>query len=137
MSVHLALRARLLDDEIDVACSRLGDRVMGMERIDSLIRVPVTAPGGGSVYLALVGSGFDAEPFGLPELDGTSASAERWPTGLDAGLHPVLNRPFACIRGCAEYYCHPSHLQERWDTVRNTLRLADLLDHALRKAGRP
>ena len=54
-----------------------------------------------------------------------------------AGLHPVLNRPFACIRGCAEYYCHPSHLQERWDTLRNTLRLADLLDHALRRAGRP
>ena len=52
-------------------------------------------------------------------------------------VHPVLGRHFVCIRDCAEYYAHPSHLQEQWDTVRNTLRLAELLDHALRKAGRP
>lgn len=137
--MHPVLLARLLDDELDVAQSRLGDRVTGIERIGSVIRLPMTAPNGASVFLTVDGSGFDAEPFGLTviELDGSVAPPDRWPGGLGAGVHPVLNRPFACIRGCIEYYCHPSHLQERWDVVRNTLRLADLLDHALRKAGRP
>jgi hypothetical protein len=139
MTIHPALRAELLDDELDVVRTRLGERVMGIERIGSVIRLPMAAPDGGPVFLTLNGTGFDAEPFGLTltESDSTITPLERWPSGLAPALHPVLNRPFACIRGCAEYYSHPSHLQERWDAVRNTLRLADLLDHALRKAGRP
>jgi hypothetical protein len=140
MTTHPALRAELLDDELGVVRSRLGERVMGIERIGSVIRLPMAAPDGGLVFLTLDGTGFDAEPFGLTltELDGTITPLERWPSGLAPALHPVLNRPFACIRGCAEYYdSHPSRLQERWDAVRYTLRLADLLDHALQRAGRP
>ena len=52
-----------------------------------------------------------------------------------AGVHPVTGEPFACVRGTWEYYLHTSHHQERWDAHRPRLRLADLLDHLLRKAG--
>jgi len=55
--------------------------------------------------------------------------------GLAAGVHPVTGEPFACVRGTWEYYLHTSHHQERWDAHRPRLRLADLLDHLLRKAG--
>lgn len=139
MTTHSALRAVLLDEELRVARARLGERVVGLERVGSMIRLPMAPPDGGRVFLELDGTGFDAEPFGLAvtEEDGTAAALERWPSGLAHSVHPVLGRPFACIRGCAEYYVHPSHLQEQWDTVRNALRLAELLDHALRKAGRP
>lgn len=139
MTTHPALRAALLDEELWVARARLGERLAGIERVGSVIRLPMVSPDGRRVFLQLDGAGFDAEPFGLAitEEDGTVAALERWPAGLAPSAHPVLGRPFACIRGCAEYYVHPSHLQEQWDTVRSTLRLAELLDHALRKAGRP
>ncbi|WP_328442726.1 hypothetical protein [Amycolatopsis sp. NBC_00438] len=139
MTTHPALLTQLLDDEVEVARSRLGDRATGIERVSSTIRVPLSAPDGSPLLLVLDGSNFDAAPFGVTvtEPDGSPAPLERWPAGLGASMHPVLNRPFVCVRGCAEYYSHPSHLQESWDTVRNTLRLAELLDHLLRRGGKP
>nr|BFE63686.1 hypothetical protein GCM10020063_082120 [Dactylosporangium thailandense] len=139
MTLHPALRAELLDDELGVARARLGDRVAGIERRDALICIPLTASDGSTVFLTLDGSGYDAEPFGLSitDPDGSVAALPRWPGQLAHGMHSVLDRPFACIRGCAEYYAFPGHHQDRWDTVRATLRLAELLDHALRKAGCP
>ena len=47
----------------------------------------------------------------------------------------MLDRPFACIQGTYEYHAHPSHLADKWSNYRNTIRLADLIDHLLRKAG--
>jgi hypothetical protein len=47
-----------------------------------------------------------------------------------------MGRPFACVQGTFEYHCHPSHLNDRWDTYRSTIRLADLVDHLLRNRGR-
>ena len=55
------------------------------------------------------------------------------PAGWSASGTP--GRPFACVQGCAEYYTHTSHFQDRWDASRPRLRLADLLDHLLRRAG--
>jgi hypothetical protein len=122
-----------------VARRRLGNRVTGIRRDGATARTPVTAPDGTRVWLCLDGTGFDAEPFAvtITEDDGSAAPAGRWPAGLLSGIHPVLGRPFVCVRGCAEYYSHPSHFQDRWDTVRPALRLAELLDHLLRRAGRP
>lgn len=139
MTLHPALRAELLDDELGVARARLGSRVTGIERRDALICIPLSAPDGGPVFLTLDGSNYDAEPFELyvTEPDGAVAPPARWPGQLAQAMHPVLDRPFLCIRGCYEYHTYPGHHQDRWDTVRATLRLAELLDHALRKAGRP
>jgi hypothetical protein len=139
VTLHPALRAELLEDELGVARARLGDRVAGIERHDALIRVPMAAQDGCPVFLVLDGTGYDAEPFGLTvtDTDGAVAALPMWPGQLAHSVHSVLNRPFACIRGCSEYYSFPGHHQDRWDTVRATLRLAELLDHALRRAGRP
>ena len=42
---------------------------------------------------------------------------------------------FACVQGTYEYHAHPSHLEDDWARCRNVIRLPDLLDHLLRKAG--
>lgn len=100
MTLHPALRAELLDDELGVARARLGTRVTGIERRDALIRVPLSAPDGGPVFLTLDGSNYDAEPFELyvTEPDGVVAPPARWPGQLAQAMHPVLVRPFLCIR---------------------------------------
>lgn len=119
MTTDPALLTQLRDDEVEVARSRLGDRVTGIERVGPAVRVPLSAPDGGPPLLMLGGANFDAEPFGVAvtETNGSPAVLERWPAGLGASVHPILNRPFVCVRGCAEYYSHPSHVQERWDMV--------------------
>ncbi|MGO7179024.1 hypothetical protein ACC764_01330 [Rhizobium ruizarguesonis] len=35
-----------------------------------------------------------------------------------AGPHPVVGRPFVCMRGTLEYHTHESHLNEAWDQYR-------------------
>ena len=61
-----------------------------------------------------------------------------WPGGLYFGSdHPVLHRPFSCLRGLEEYHLHPSHLADRWDRLRFELRFPTILSHVLSKAGVP
>lgn len=136
MSLHPTLLHQLLDAEIAVARQRLGQRVTGIHREGHVVRTPVPAPDGRQVWLSLSGLHYDAEPLSVfvADQDGSTA-AGLWPPSLLAGVHPVLGRPFACVQGCAEYYTHTSHFQDRWDASRPRLRLADLLDHLLRRAG--
>jgi hypothetical protein len=139
LSLHPVLLGELLDEELAVAAQRLGDRVAGIRRDGAVVRTPLTAPDGTRVWLSLDGTEFDADPFSVTvtDQDGSATVPNRWPASLLGGEHPVVRRLFVCVRGCAEYYSHPSHFQDRWDIVRPTLRLAELLDHLLRRAGRP
>lgn len=139
MSLHPRLLGELLEAELAVARARLGPRIDGIHREGHVIRTPLSAPNGSLVWLTLSGADYDAEPFSVTVTDeyDSIVPAEMWPTGLMHSVHPVLGRPFACVQGCAEFYIHPSHLQDRWDASRTCLRLAELLDHLLRRAGRP
>jgi hypothetical protein len=124
----------MLDDEIAAAEERLGGRAGGIERKGTDVTVAL----GDELALQLDGARYDAEPFRVTvtTTDGEQVPHEMWPPGMSLGVHPVLDRPFACVQGTYEYHCHPSHLTDHWATYRNELRLADLLDHLLRKAGR-
>lgn len=86
MTTDPALLTQLLDDEVEVARSRLGDWVTGIERVGPAVRVPLSAPDGGPPLLMLGGANFDAEPFGVAvtETNGSPAVLERWPAGLGA-----------------------------------------------------
>jgi hypothetical protein len=136
--LHPTLAAEMLDAEVEVARDRLGDRVSAITRSGTTIQVPYRSPHGQSVRLQLDGAHYDAEPFRVAVVDDGGSVVEhgRWPAGLSHSIHPVLGRPFACVRGTFEYHCHPSHLNDRWDTYRSTIRLVDLVDHLLRKSGR-
>jgi hypothetical protein len=96
------------------------------------------SPDGQPVRLQLDGAHYDAEPFRVAVVDdgGSLVEHDRWPADLSHSIHPVLRRPFACVRGTFEYHCHPSHLNDRWDIHRSSIRLVDLVDHLLRKSGR-
>ena len=132
--LHPAVLTELLDDEIAAAKERLGGRAGAIERDGTNITVVL----GDGLALRLDGARYDAEPFrvAVTTTDGEPVPHHMWPPGLSLGVHPVLNRPFACLQGTYEYHSHPSHLADHWATYRNQLRLADLLDHLLRKAGR-
>jgi hypothetical protein len=40
------------------------------------------------------------------------------------------------VQGTYEYHTHPGHAADSWDRYRHQLRLAQLLDHLLRRCGR-
>lgn len=102
--------------------------------------VLVTASGpGGPFVLRLDGRNYDAEPFALSVVDPVTRAplaGRLWPGSLYHGEdHPALGRPWACLRGLDEYYCHPSHVGESWDQARYSLDLPTLIEHLLAKAG--
>jgi hypothetical protein len=42
-------------------------------------------------------------------------------TGVfNQGPHPATGRPFICMRGAREYHNHPSHLADRWESVKDS-----------------
>jgi len=91
------------------------------------------------VLLALDGPNYNAEAFALMALDPQTREplpGPSWPPGLAfGGDHPVLVRPWSCLRGTYEYYRHPSHVAESWDQDRYGRELPTLLRHLLDKAG--
>jgi hypothetical protein len=129
----------MLGEEVAVARQSLGDRISRLELIGTDILCHLTGTSVGGAIIRLDGQNYDAEPFSVTVIDerGAVADQPRWPGSLFHSIHPGLGRGFVCIRGTFEYHCHPSHLNERWDTYRATLRLPQLLDHLLRRAGRP
>ena len=139
MSLHPALLAEMLDEEVAVARQELGGRISRLEVVDTGVLCHLAGTNVGNAILALDGQSYDAEPFRVTVIDESGAVADqpRWPGSLFHSIHPGLSRGFVCVRGTFEYHCHPSHLNERWDTYRTTLRLPRLLDHLVRKAGRP
>lgn len=131
--LHPSILVEMLDDEVAAAIDRVGVRAGVVRRVGTT----VTADLGANV-LVLDGARYDAEPFRVCVVSraGSPVPHEGWPPGLSLGVHPVLNRPFACIQGTYEYHAHPSHLEDHWARYRTSIRLPDLLDHLLRKAGR-
>lgn len=131
--LHAAILAELLDSEIDVAVERLGGRVRAVRRSESTALCELNS----GAVLRLDASRYDAEPYAVSivDADGRTLPGDRWPANLNHGEHPVLGRPFICIRGTYEYHTHPSHLSDHWDLYRGRLGLVDLLDHILRKTG--
>jgi hypothetical protein len=130
-----AVLAELLDDEAAVARERLGDRVAVLTVDDAAV---LCQPRGLDQVLRLDGRGYDAEPFRFSVVDGDGVPLRgvAWPPGLHHSQHPVLGVPFACVQGTYEYHTHPGHAADSWDRYRHQLRLAQLLDHLLRRCGR-
>ena len=138
MTLHPAIVADLLDSEIEVAQQRLGDRISGLTRSGTDVRCVLADTNVGRAVLLLDAAGYDAEPMKLTVLDGAGRvlPGAAWPGALYYTEHPILGRPFACVQGSYEYHCHPSHLADPWDAHRRRIRLAELLDHLVGKAGR-
>jgi hypothetical protein len=109
--------------------------VRRIERVGSYV-VATIATGTAPIHIVFDGSRYDAEPLRVSLISGagTALPHGQWPAGMSHGTHPILGRPFACIQGTFEYHAHPSHLADHWDTYRYRIRLADLLDHLLRKS---
>jgi hypothetical protein len=138
VSLHPALLAEMLEEEVAVARLKLGNRISKLEVVGTDVFCHLTGTNVGDTIIRLDGQDYDAEPFKVAVVDETGQIAEQrgWPGNLFGGAHPGLNRPFVCIQGTFEYHCHTSHLNERWDTYRATLRLPHLLEHLVRRAGR-
>ncbi|MHB1004092.1 MAG: hypothetical protein ACYC3S_00440 [Chloroflexota bacterium] len=136
--LHPVVLLDLLEAEVAVAEDRLGKRVASLSLIDHYVCCRFIAASGATYTLRLDGRAYDAEPFRVAVVDagGNPLPPPQWPAGLCHGLHPVTGQPFACVRGAFEYHCHPSHLGDTWDRYRFRIRLADLLDHLLRRCGR-
>ena len=139
MSLHPSLLAEMLLEEVEVARYELGGRVSSLEVSGTDVLCLLSGTSVGDTVIRLDGTNYDAEPLSVAVIDESGVIAERarWPGSLFYGVHPVLGRGFACVQGTFEYHCHPSHLNDHWDTYRATLRLPRLLDHLVRKAGRP
>ena len=90
------------------------------------------------LLFSLEGPNYDAEPFRLMALDpdsGKPLEDGAWPVRINSGIHSVFGRPFCCLRGLYEYYCHPSHIAELWDHDRYQINLETLLGYLLKKCG--
>jgi len=132
--LHPVLLGTLLDDEIVVINERLAARGVAARRGGHLVQVSAPEVGEDRI-LVLDAERYDGEPVGvlITDADGTVLPGSRWPTGLCQGEHPVLHRPFVCVRGTIDYHAHPSHTDDSWDRYRGRIRLADLVVHLLRR----
>lgn len=136
--LHPAVLADLLEIEVEVAQDRHAGRFTKLEIDGPFVLCWLSADGENATAIRLDGTRYDSEPFAVDVVDARSQPvvAGRWPPGVCHGEHPVLGRPFACIQGTYEYHTFPGHTADSWDQHRAKIRLADLLDHLLRKAGR-
>lgn len=134
--LHPLVLAELLDEEIGIARDRLAGRFLAIERRGADVMVTFAA-GDQTHTMVLHGRRYDADPFALSFIDGSGAdlAGPSWPVGVLYDQHPVLNRPWACVRGTYEYFRHPSHYTESWDAIRQDVRLWYLVDQLLKKAG--
>lgn len=135
--LHPSLLAEMLDAEVDLAQQRLGERARDLRHDGRFVTCSLPSPDGSPLELRLDALRYDGEPVRV-DVCGTNGPVgpERWPAGLMHSIHPVTGLPFACIQGVYEYYIHPSHLQDSWDSIRANKRIPEILDHLLRKAGR-
>ncbi len=134
MTLHPELLAELLDLEVQVARARLGERARDLHREGNYLLMPLMRDDG-TWTLRLDGTKYDAEPYDLAlvDSDGAVLPFDQWIPGLAHGVHPILNRAWACISGTAAYYCYPGHHHDRWGAVRHQQRADSLLDAVLRK----
>lgn len=124
--------------ETIVARDRHRDRHCGLDVVGTDVYCKIPHATKGYVLLRLGGEHYDAEPLRVAIIDSNGAIAppNDWPGQLCHGEDPILKVPFACVRGTYEYHTFPGHNTDPWDAYRDQIRLPDLLDHLLRKAGR-
>lgn len=117
----------------------LRKRIQRIELDHRRVLVTCAPPSSEASIICLDGARYDTQPMSLSVLDGESGDplpGPRWPGSLYFGSdHPVLHRPFACLRGLQEYHLHPSHLADPWERIRFELRLPTVLGHILNKTG--
>ncbi len=142
--MHRALSKALLAEEVAVGNrGRLRVRLPSdLVLEDATVFVTVANATDAPLHvLTLTGDNYNAEPLHLAAVHPKThelLSEEAWPVGLRFGSpHPVYQRPFCCLRGLADYYTHPSHLQERWDRDRPGRRLDVVVGHLLDRMGVP
>ena len=132
--LHPAVRRELLDAELVLVRERFEKRgVVGWHDDTTVF---IEAPGfGDDRLLALDALNYDAEPVGIGFVtaEGDQLACAEWPPGLCQGEHPVLARPFICIRGTSDYHYHPSHVEDTWDRYRPHLRIPEVVGHLLSK----
>ncbi len=133
--LHPSLLTALLDDEVVVINERLGARGVTARHDGHHVLVEAPQLREGRVLL-LDAERYDGEPVGVFVTDphGTLLPGTDWPAGIYGGEHPVLHRPFVCVRGTIDYHAHPSHADDSWDRYRGRIRLADVVTHLLRRA---
>jgi len=88
-----------------------------------LIDCSFSAPGRTTLRLKLACDNWNDSPpsITLHAADGSLlTAAPHNPTGVfNGGPHPVMNRPFVCMRGAREYHTHPSHVADPWENLKN------------------
>jgi hypothetical protein len=137
VTLHPALLAEMLTDEVAVARVRLGDRISLLEILDSKILCVLEDTNVGTATLRFEAKDYDAEPMRLAVITDTGeiASQDRWPGQLaHPSIHPVFNQSWSCTQGTYEYHSWPGHTADRWDALRTSLRFPRLLDHLVKKA---
>lgn len=140
MSLHPLVRHDLLTTEAAVARDRLSERVTDIVAAGDIVEVTFTAHDR-PWRLRLTGTDYDRLPVSVSFVDdaGNDLTAEGWPPGLYFGsLHPVLNKPWVCLRGTLEYHLYTGHTAggDSWDANRADHRLADVISHILERCGR-
>lgn len=132
--LHPALLRELLDDEVVVINERLSARGVTARRDGHHVHIRAREVGEERI-LILDAEKYDGEPVGVfvSNSEGDLLPGSGWPPGLFQGEHPVLHRPFVCVRGTIDYHIHPSHIEDSWDRYRGRIRLADLVVHLLRR----
>lgn len=139
--MHWRLTEELLEREVAAVRDNeyLLRRVDRLERDGRRVLATCTPPSGVPATLCFTADDYDGRPLSFKVIDpetGADLPGVAWPAGLYFGSdHPVLQRPFICLRGLEEYHLHPSHIADRWDRVRYELRFPVLLGQLLTKAG--
>jgi hypothetical protein len=132
--LHPELLHVLLDDEIVVVNERMAARGVNAQRDGARVLVQARDFGPNRV-LMLEAATYDGDPVGVyfTDSDGGLLRGSEWPSGLYGGEHPVLHRPFACVRGTLDYHTHPSHVNDPWERYRGRIRLPELIHHLLQR----
>jgi hypothetical protein len=139
VTLHPDVLADLLEAESKVARERLGHRLSELSANGGCV-IAVFRAHSRDWRFCLDGTHYDALPLSLSVVDenGHSQPRQNWPPGLayeQVPDHPVLHRPWACLRGTLEYHMYPGHSADAWEFSRGDLRVADMLDHILQKCG--
>lgn len=140
--MHPRLAEELLDEEAEAVRINgfLAQRLVDLRRRGRVLMATGVPSGGLPVQLRFAGEWYDTDPLSLSVHDpstGDFLPGPVWPGSLFHSEHPVLHRPFCCVRGLLEYHVHPSHIGDPWDRSRFVLRFPTLLGQILNKAGIP
>lgn len=123
--MHLALSKEIFVEQTQVLTPEycLGRGWLRNSCEFPLVDVTYTLPGRIPLRLQLECSRYDekAPSVSLHSAEGallTSIHDRRYNGVFNPGPHPVIQRPFICMRGANEYHTHPSHIADLWESLR-------------------